>query len=374
MPQNYTTGTVSVSNGNTIVTGSGTAWELSLVTGGLFCCDGYSVPIASVESDTSLTLALPWSDATSPGRPYAIFRETAQAASAVTANDRLAEVAGRLRSDSVNALAGLTLAADKLPYGNGPGTMGLIDFPAASRTQIAAGLGNAGTRTMQTANLDSTIGRVMGVGAFGLGGTDGVLPTGTNLNSLNATQIINPLDSLPIAWDANLGTYPLGVHWQRSSTVQAQFAIGFNGTAGFRSKDGAGTWQAWRKIFHSYNVLGTVGRSGGIPTGSLFERGSNGNGEYARFTDGTQICQRVLSVGTVMVAQGALFSGNAPTTWTFPAAFIATPTVFGADTSSYNVFMQAGPASTGSADIMPFSWTSIGSARNALVTAIGRWF
>ncbi len=38
------------------------------------------------------------------------------------------------------------------------------------------------------------------------------------------------------------------------------------------------------------NLLGTVSEATGIPTGAVIERGSNANGEYVRFADGTQIC------------------------------------------------------------------------------------
>lgn len=34
-------------------------------------------------------------------------------------------------------------------------------------------------------------------------------------------------------------------------------------------------------------ILGTVSRSGGVPTGAIIERGSNANGEYVKFADGT---------------------------------------------------------------------------------------
>src|SRR3954451_16688524 len=98
MSQTYLTGTVSVSGGNAIVSGTGTAWVLSLVRGGLFCCGAFSIPILSVESDAELTLALPWPGASGSGQAYAIFRETAQSASAVEANDRLAEISRQLGS------------------------------------------------------------------------------------------------------------------------------------------------------------------------------------------------------------------------------------------------------------------------------------
>lgn len=60
------------------------------------------------------------------------------------------------------------------------------------------------------------------------------------------------------------------------------------------------------------NVLGTVGQSAGVPTGALIERGSNANGEYLRFADGTQICTRAVAT----LATGALVV-------TLPASFIS---------------------------------------------------
>lgn len=40
----------------------------------------------------------------------------------------------------------------------------------------------------------------------------------------------------------------------------------------------------------SHLLLGTVSQSGGVPTGAIIERGSNANGEFVRYADGTQIC------------------------------------------------------------------------------------
>ena len=37
------------------------------------------------------------------------------------------------------------------------------------------------------------------------------------------------------------------------------------------------------------NILGTVSQSGGVPTGAIIERGSNANGEYVKYADGTLI-------------------------------------------------------------------------------------
>lgn len=38
------------------------------------------------------------------------------------------------------------------------------------------------------------------------------------------------------------------------------------------------------------DVVGTVSQSSGLPTGAVFESGSNSNGSYIKFADGTMIC------------------------------------------------------------------------------------
>ncbi|TGV61129.1 hypothetical protein EN784_01640 [bacterium M00.F.Ca.ET.141.01.1.1] len=98
----YNTGTVSVTNGNAVVTGSGTAWAVSLVTGGAFSCAGLSIPILSVAGDTSLTLAYAWPGTTAVGAAYAIQRDNSDAANVVDLYDKLTRVLVQL------SLAGIT--------------------------------------------------------------------------------------------------------------------------------------------------------------------------------------------------------------------------------------------------------------------------
>lgn len=92
----YNTGTVSVEKDSATVTGSGTGWAVALVSGGMFSCAGMSIPIASVESDTSLTLAYPWPGVDATGAAYAIARDTSEAVRAAWTNDRLATIIQKL--------------------------------------------------------------------------------------------------------------------------------------------------------------------------------------------------------------------------------------------------------------------------------------
>lgn len=110
MPNNYTTGTVSVSNGSAVVAGAGTGWAVALVAGGMFSCGGIAVPIASVESDTSLTLAYAWPGANGAGLAYAIARETSEAVRAAWTNDRLAQILNKLSLSAIHPDGAGTLA------------------------------------------------------------------------------------------------------------------------------------------------------------------------------------------------------------------------------------------------------------------------
>lgn len=129
------------------------------------------------------------------------------------------------------------------------------------------------------------------------------------------------------------------------------------------------------KAFRRGNVLGTVSQSSGVPTGALIERGSNSNGEYLRFADGTQICWHTLnSSEAISVAYLGGFRSGA-VTWTFPAVFSAAPkatstavypTAFGS--TIFNI-------TTSTSSVL---WTAVSSqtadTRSATLTAIGRWF
>ncbi|MER9170905.1 hypothetical protein NKI12_26840 [Mesorhizobium australicum] len=98
----YKTGTVTVTNGSTVVTGSGTAWAVALVAGGMFSSAGVAVPIASVTDDTHIVLDYNWPGTTATGAGYSIALENAAAASVVSLNTTLSRVLVTL------SLAGIT--------------------------------------------------------------------------------------------------------------------------------------------------------------------------------------------------------------------------------------------------------------------------
>ncbi|WP_372884208.1 DUF2793 domain-containing protein [Shimia sp.] len=76
------------------------------------------------------------------------------------------------------------------------------------------------------------------------------------------------------------------------------------------------------------NLVGTVAQSGGMPSGAVMETGSNGDGAYLRWADGTQICWGVKPHGALDIqsAAGGGF-GSAVITENFPQVFAAAPSV-----------------------------------------------
>lgn len=77
MTETYSTGTITLTNGSAVVTGDGTAWEIAQITGGTLYHEGLALLIASVDSDTELTLKRAWTGATASGLAYDLVRDTA---------------------------------------------------------------------------------------------------------------------------------------------------------------------------------------------------------------------------------------------------------------------------------------------------------
>ena len=63
-------------------------------------------------------------------------------------------------------------------------------------------------------------------------------------------------------------------------------------------------------------ILGTVSQSGGVPTGAVIEQGSNANGEYVKFADGTFLCGHTVNLTGLSVSAGVSVYIN--TSWTLP--------------------------------------------------------
>jgi len=128
--------------------------------------------------------------------------------------------------------------------------------------------------------------------------------------------------------------------------------------------EGSGNWRCVRYQYSAFRG-----------NGGVVETGSNADGEYTKFADGTMICiSSTFTAPDVSSAVGSVFASTTAPTWTFPAAFSANPFVTANDTGSTNVWAGARPLSTTTASIRLWSATSQATTRNIRATAIGRWF
>jgi len=126
------------------------------------------------------------------------------------------------------------------------------------------------------------------------------------------------------------------------------------------------------------NILGTVSQSGGVPTGAVIERGSNANGDYVKFADGTMICTKGISdpgTPTPSIYITGLYRYSIA--WTLPATFFGSYFVGGCGLDQSNVILNfgrgTGTTST-SADMQLFSKSTTITSVLAYFIAIGRWF
>lgn len=127
------------------------------------------------------------------------------------------------------------------------------------------------------------------------------------------------------------------------------------------------------KAFRRGNILGTVSQSGGVPTGAVIERGSNANGQYVRFADGTQICWMTAGGIVTDIALGPIFR-SAQVTVTYPAVFAEIPSVYVAPRSSPRWGGITANTTSSQCQVQVFSTASSPSQIPTHVAAIGRWF
>ena len=180
------------------------------------------------------------------------------------------------------------------------------------------GLGTAATADVTTSATDTTAGRLLKVGDFGLGSP---VSSSDDLNN-------NRTSGIYAVGGGTLNAPAVGVLevYVRSSSriLQRLTALGgannlADGTLMYQrawvGDVNGGTWTPWRIVYTSGSIVGTVSQSGGVPTGAIIQRGSNANGEFVRYADGTQICTRQIttlqwSTSGVIVSFPASFVGS----------------------------------------------------------------
>ena len=234
-------------------------------------------------------------------------------------------------------------------------------------TITAALAGNAATATkLTTARTISLTGEVTGSVSFDGSANASITATvvdGSHNHIIaNVDGLQTALDGLQtalngkVAKDSDTGsaTLPTGTTAQRSA-VPVAGALRFNSTL---------------MQFEGYN-----GTKWGI-VGGVIERGSNANGEYVRFADGTQICTGASP------SQYISANGSNTSTWTFPATFAAVPICVAASGQDFSLSLSRSYVLVDTSALRTTSSTrlnvrndgSFATPISALCIAIGQWY
>jgi len=221
---------------------------------------------------------------------------------------------------------------------------------------LGSDIGTAATADVTTHTQDSTAGRLWKIGDW--------------IHTNRATYT-SPYSNVP---DTFLG-YVSGSATGYPTNVDV-------GGAFLKVTSGAGTVQTFSlrgsgNVYHTGNLLGTVSQSAGVPTGAVIEAGSNGNGNYVKFADGTLICSfyqgdttTTINIGNYHI-QGILsfpatFVGDCSiTVSTYPTNGSGTPLACSVWNHS-QVAWNIGIINNSAEQMTRYLWTNF--------TAIGRWF
>ena len=132
------------------------------------------------------------------------------------------------------------------------------------------------------------------------------------------------------------------------------------------------------ELYSRDSIVGMVAQLSGVPTGSIIEYGSNANGSYLKFADGTMICAK-------LHAFPENSNNNAGTVISYPATFASVTTVLGSSStiasasadSSIVVEAQPNTATSMKAKSLQHSASTVSDPTfvvAASLVAIGRWY
>ena len=197
--------------------------------------------------------------------------------------------------------------------------------------------------------------------------------TGTNLNTL--------VDSGAYRLNSGHTNAPSGHDWSQMLTVYgggdtvSQMIFNYNGgrlktrSGNPPEVSGKGSWKPWKEIPYMEDV-----------NALQVTRGSNSNGEWVRYPDGTQICWKWgLDPGTIKTNNKSGGGANQGTgwrssniTWKFPASFgVGEVASFATSRTWYN-WATGNGVTNSSAEFIQWA-VAEGTATKLDVMAIGRW-
>lgn len=398
----YRTGTAAVTNGSAAVVGTGTLWATQASVGDIFVGpDVANYEITSITDDTHLAVkqlngTAAYAGATLSAQPYAIIRNFTSTLPAQLASQLAAMMtAWHVTTDELTAwLSG----SGTVPVHDSIGNVYNVQTPAALNATLSgrlsksvAGAANVALTTSEASNLFVELTGVLTdniavivptsarsyfvanltSGAFTVtvktaAGTGIAVPqAGRVLLECDATNVIDPLTK-KAASGANSDITSL-------SALTTALSIAQGGTGAVTANAAADALGAFRKG----SILGTVSQTAGVPTGAIIERGSNANGEYVRFADGTQICMQRDETASFItsMASGNVWEVSAAVVFTFPIQFIAPPVMHSSTHTAVNAVAWASNYTVTATVVAITAWSPASTAQGKFqYTAIGRWF
>ena len=161
----YTSGTITLANGSTAVTGTGTLFDVAKFReGDTLQIQNLTAVIASVNSNTSLTLTAPWTGTSLTNAPYRA-RYLPDGARVTAQTTTMIELLG---NGNLQSIAGLAGAADQGIMFTGAGTVGGFFLPEIARSLLNMG-GSAGIGKFPYFNSNSSANVADIVGAIASG-------------------------------------------------------------------------------------------------------------------------------------------------------------------------------------------------------------
>ena len=320
----YKTGTATVTNGSPTVTGTNTLWLANVTAGDSFTVagDGVMYYVASVDTDTQVTLSAPYAGTTASGAVYAIgtgftvpdsFPEMSQGdiETATIFTRAMRKIQGKFSSILTGGASANFTAMPQV--GGSP----LVE--PATTTQI--GTVEKATTTEAKAGTADKFPDVAGVHAafnqYGLGTSS---PAVTDANNVITPGTFSASGVGALNFPGVTGYGILRVSGRFSGLFLQEAMYGGDQYYIRYTSDSGSTWTDWEQIYHTGMTpdFPNMPQVGGDP---IVESGSNADGEFTRWADGTQICYKTDATFTAISGGGRM---DAPD-WDYPSAFSATP-------------------------------------------------
>lgn len=347
----YKSGTVSCTQNSSTITGTNTGFAANARVGDAFLgSDGRWYEVANIASDTVLSILPAYLGATVSAGTYALAPMQGYVKDSADALRALVNKFGTLAASApLNALAGLTGTAGMVPYFTAADAMALLRITSSQ--------------------TDSTTGRLLRVGDFGVGAAVSPTCPVTDLNSLqvSGTFRIDTTHTNTPYGAGRAGDLVESLLWNNGGVWYQRYES-LEGDMWLRKTTGT-----WRKIYSQGNVVGTVSQVSGVPTGAVIETGTNSNGRYTKLADGTMTCT-ILS-GPLNIAPGSVYNGP---TLTFPAAFASEVRCHLTFSGAYPYDLTGNFESGVSTTACRYSVINRNGANTLTpylyITATGRWF